>query len=335
MTQPEQLTIGKILATSAAYSQMCSLHAAVKLDLFTLLGDAQLTASDMAPQLQGAERGIAMLLDALTAMGLLIKTGDKYANTKESKAYLIKTSPQYQGYIMRHHAHLIGLWSHLDKAVIRGRRAATRSKPKNQAELEGFLLGMFNLAMGIAPTLAEQIDLSGRTQLLDLGGGPGTYAIQFCLRNPQLKATVFDLPTTEPFAAQTIKKFALASRVKFQRGDYLKQTIAGTYDVAWLSHILHSLGPRDCAKVLRKAVAALKPGALLFIHEFILDDTRTAPLFSSLFSLNMLVNTTQGQSYSETELRAMLETAGIREVKRLDFTGPNQSGIVYGVVREA
>ena len=70
----------------------------------------------------------------------------------------------------------------------------------DEVERESFQLGMFNLAMAIAPTIAASVNLEGRRHLLDLGGGPGTHAIHFCLANPTLRATIYDRRTTEPFA---------------------------------------------------------------------------------------------------------------------------------------
>jgi hypothetical protein len=75
---------------------------------------------------------------------------------------------------------------------------------------------------------------------------PGTFAIHFCRQNPQLTATVFDLPTTRPFAEKTIKRFDLEDRIDFQGGNYLKDEIEGHYDAAWHSHILHAEGPDGC-----------------------------------------------------------------------------------------
>ena len=71
-------------------------------------------------------------------------------------------------------------------------------------------MGMFNLASLLAPRIAQAIDLSGCRRLLDLGGGPGTYAIHFCLANPGLSAVVYDLPTTRSFAEETIARFDLS-----------------------------------------------------------------------------------------------------------------------------
>ena len=62
--------------------------------------------------------------------------------------------------------------------------------------------------------------VESRTRLLDLGGGPGTYAIHFCMHNPGLTAVVYDLATTQPFAEKIIKRFGMEDRVEFVHRDY-------------------------------------------------------------------------------------------------------------------
>jgi cyclopropane fatty-acyl-phospholipid synthase-like methyltransferase len=176
------------------------------------------------------------------------------------------------------------------------------------------------------------IDFSGRRRLLDLGGGPGTYAIFFCKSNPDLKATVFDLPTTRPFAEKTIARMDVADRVAFMDGNFIADDISGKYDVIWMSHILHGEGPEDCRMIIRKAVSALEPGGMIIVHEFILDDTMDAPLFPALFSLNMLLGTDAGQAYSEKQLAEMFSQAGVKEVQRLRFDSPNDSSLLIGTI---
>jgi SAM-dependent methyltransferase len=193
-------------------------------------------------------------------------------------------------------------------------------------------MGMFNLAMLIAPKLVRQVDLKGRDHLLDLGGGPGTYAIHFCLANPRLRATVYDLPTTRPFALETIDRFDLSDRIDFMVGDYVEEDITGTYDVVWLSHILHGEGPETCKRIITKAASALEPGGLILVHDFVLDNLLNGPLFPALFSLNMLINTDEGRSYSEAQITEMLTRVGIKDIRRMPFRGPNDSSILYGTV---
>src|SRR6185369_1048705 len=176
-----------------------------------------------------------------------------------------------------------------------------------------------NLAMQIAPRIVSNVDLQGRRRLLDLGGGPGTYAIHFCQANPQLEATVYDLPSTRRFAEKTIASFGLDDRIKFHDGDFISDDVPGGFDVAWLSHILHGEGPEGCAVILRRAVAALEPGGMLMVQEFILDDDMNGPLFPALFSLNMLLGTPQGQAYSQRQLEEMMTAAGVGSIRRLEI----------------
>jgi predicted O-methyltransferase YrrM len=265
-------------------------------------------------------------------MDLLIKSDNGYANSPLSTHYLSKDSRRYIGYMIMHHYHLMDSWHHLDRAVITGAPVRVRAVANKEEQRESFLMGMFNLAMALAPQATKEIDLAGREHLLDMGGGPGTWAIHFCLNNPGLEATVYDLPATRPFAEQVISRFGVSDRVQFQEGDYLEDEIEGRYDVAWLSHILHGESPEDCQLIIKKAVATLKPGGLIMVHDFILNNDLAGPLFPALFSLNMLTGTEGGRSYSEKQIMEMLAKAGAKDLSRHPFRAPNDSGIIAGVI---
>lgn len=327
-------TVGDLLATSSAYWKGCTLQAGVRLGIFTILDEGQLRLEEVAEKTDADRRGIEYLLNALAAMGLLVKENGHYADTPEAREFLSEKSEKYLGHIILHHHHILDGWAQLDKAVRKGAPVAKRSYGE-EAERESFLMGMFNLAMGIAPRLASQLDLAGRTRLLDLGGGPGTYAIHFCLANPGLKAVIYDRPTTEPFARKTVARFGLSDRIDFAGGDFLEDPITGgPYDAAWLSHVLHSNDPEECRQIIAKTVQAMQPGGRIMIHEFILDDRKTAPEFAALFSLNMLISNPGGRSYSEGELRDMLSDAGVGNIILHPFRGPNESSILYGTVKK-
>ena len=321
----------ELLQLSGGYWSACALHAGVKLDLFSHAG----TASELAQATASDARGVEMLLNALTALGLMEKEADCYAATTFAAEYLSRTSPRYLGYIIMHHHHLMASWSRLGDSVRSGAPIRGRvSHDGDESERENFEMGMFNLAMQIAPRIVSSIDLHGRRRLLDLGGGPGTYAIHFCQANPQLTATVYDLPTTRRFAEKTIASFGLSNRITFQEGDFISDDVPGGFDVAWLSHILHGEGPQGCAVTLQRAVAALEPGGMLMVQEFILDDTMDGPLFPALFSLNMLLGTPQGRSYSQRQLEEMMTAAGVGSIRRLELDLPNGAGVLAGIVEQ-
>jgi len=322
-----------LLELSGSYWSTCTLHAGVKLDVFTPLAGGALSVQELAARINCDPRALAMLLNALTAMELLQKQDECFADSPFAAEFLSRNSPRYLGHIILHHHNLVESWANLDQAVLKGGPIRDRvSHEDAESTRENFLMGMFNLAMQIAPMIVPQLDLSGRRRLLDLGGGPGTYAIHFCQQNPQLAAVICDLPTTRGFAEQTVARFGLSDRISFVARDFEGEDLPSGFDVAWLSHILHGMGPKDCAAVLKKTVAALEPGGLILIQEFILDDTGVAPLFPALFSLNMLLGTPDGQAYSQGELFDMLTAAGATDVRRIPLQLPNGAGVVAGTV---
>lgn len=323
------MTISELLSLAGGCWKPCTLHAGVKLDVFSHLAAAPMRAAELAQRLHVDDRALDALLHALAAMELLVKEGDTFAATPFSAERLSRQSPGYLGHIILHHHYLVEGWSKLDKAVRTGGPVREPlSHVTDPAELESFLLGMFNLAMQLAPRVAAAIDLSGKRRLLDLAGGPGTYAIHHCLRNPELHAVVFDLPTTRAIAEQTIARFGLTDRIRFASGDMLADPIGDGFDAVWIAHILHGEGPETSEAIVAKAVRALADDGMLFIQEFILDNTRTSPLHPVLFSLNMLIGTPEGRAYTEEELSNMMRRAGLRDVHRVAVDLPNGGGLL-------
>ncbi len=335
MTQTEW-TKPALLETSGSYWKTCALHTGVKLDLFSVIGNRALGAEEIGKKINGNVYGVSTLLHALCAMDLLVKENDLYRNTPFSLKFLSKESQEYTGFIIMHHHHLMDSWNRMSESVLSGKPCRQRASSSTEMERESFLMGMFNIAMGLAPSFAKEIDLSGKKRFLDFGGGPGTYAIHFCMENPGMTATIFDLPTTRVFAEKTIARFGMKDRIDFVDGSYLdeKVDLKKEYDVAWISHNLHGEGPDEAEKVLGHAVSAVKPGGEIFIHEFILNDDKTGPLFPALFSINMLLGTEKGRAYSEQELTKMLTKNGVVDIRRLDVKSAMTSGILCGRVLE-
>jgi len=324
----ESWTAQTLLEVSNGYWQTCALHAAVKLDLFSYLDEQAAVAADLAQKVGVDHAALERLLNALTAMQLLTKSGERYVCTPSAAEFLSRQSSRYLGHIILHHRHLMESWLHLDEAVTSGQPVRKKPFYMDKESLESFLLGMSALSMLLAPQVVDKIDLSGRRRLLDLGGGTGIWALHFCRENPGLQATVYDLPTTRAFAEEAIARFDLGDRVTFIAGNFLNEEIPDRYDVAWLSHILHGEGPQDVQTILGKAFCVLQPGGLLLIHEFILDNDLAGPLFPALFSLNMLVGTPGGRTYSAQQLFGALRSAGFKNPHLLVFDLPGGSSII-------
>jgi len=58
---------GELLEISGFFWKTCVLQTAVKLDVFTVIGDGRRTAGEIAQKVDGAVNGVERLLNALVA----------------------------------------------------------------------------------------------------------------------------------------------------------------------------------------------------------------------------------------------------------------------------
>ncbi len=273
--------------------------------IFDLLKEPQ-TARSVSEKLKTDLRATEILLDALTGLNLLRKSGNEYKNLPISNRFLLKGSKYYQGDMIRHADYLWKNWSELDEVMKTG-------KPAQRArDYEKFILGMHNLATLKIKDVIRSIDFKGVRTALDLGGGPGTYSVGMARKG--VKVTLFDYPEAISIAKRLIGKEKIKG-VNFISGDFMIDDIGRDYDLIFVSQILHSYSERDNLLILRKCKRALSKKGRVVIQEFYISEDRTHPLWSALFSVNMLVNTRAGRSYSSNEIRGWLSKTGFKNIK--------------------
>ena len=311
--------LDRVLRTMGGWQGARVLMTANRMGVFPALGEAALTAAEVAERCDARPRSMALLLNVCVALGFLRKEGDRYTNGPEAIETLIPGKTAYLGDAIKHQEWLWNVWTHLEEAVRTNRPVRQRAQPLAGADWREFSLAMHNRAMRSGPILAEALDLSDKRQLLDCGGGVGTYSLFLARRYPRLRAIVFDLPETTKLAEEVIAEFGLTDRVTTRAGDYLADDLGEAHDVVLLSAVLHSMGPDGCRALLAKCHRSLVSGGWLVVHEGLIDPEGISPLQAALFSLNMLVNTGEGRSYSETEITALMRETGFvpRETKTL------------------
>ena len=143
-----------------------------------------------------------------------------------------------------------------------------------------------------------------------------------------MKAYVYDLPETAPIATEIISKYGMKERISFISGDFVKSGIPGEYDAVWVSNIIHSYGPPENRRLMKKLFKATKPGGRIFLQDFVLDEDRTGPFFAARFALHMFINTEEGRTYTFSEIRDWLKSAGFTRIGRLKIKLPNDAQII-------
>jgi len=268
------------------------------------------TAAEVAALIPADPRATEILLDALTGLELLKKSGKRYRNAALARKYLVKGCDEYMGDIIRYGESLWRSWSHLDDIV----RSGKPCREEGWRDFEAFTLGMHNLSSKKAPAVLHDIGLGSVKSALDLGGGPGTYSIVMARQG--IDVTLFDRPVTIPIARKVIAAEGVEG-IHFIEGDFVKDDIGSGYDLILASQICHCIGESENRLLVSKCRNALNESGRLVIQEFILDRDHTTPLSGALFSVNMLVSNDNGRAYSPEEMSTWLIDAGFSDIRMI------------------
>jgi len=291
---------------------------AFELGVFTALADENKTSSDVAKALGTADRATDRLMNALVAIGLLKKARGRFSNSPLAAHFLVKGKPDYMAGL-GHGVNLWDTWSTLTQAVRAGKSVMGREVwDRGEDWLTSFIAAMHARARQAAPGIVALLDLKNVSRVLDVGGGSGGYAMAFVRAKKGITATVFDLPNVLPLTKGYIEAADLVDSVDTSAGNFNADPLPNGYDLAFLSAVIHSNTCREDRDLIRKAADALNPGGQVVVQDFIMEKDRTRPAFGALFSLNMLVGTDGGDTYTEEEVRAWMGEAGLSKIKRID-----------------
>ncbi len=292
---------------------------ALELDLFTAVDDGA-SAANVAERIKANPRSTEMLLNVLVSLKLLEKNDGKFKNAPAAARFFAAGSPDNQRPALMHIVHLWRTWSTLTEAVRTGTRVGIE---RGGDWTTAFIAAMDRNARERAAQVAKAVDVSGVRRMLDLGGGSGAYSIAFARAVPQLHSTVLDVPEVLPLTQEYVRKAGLSDRISTTPGDMLTAPLERDYDLVLLSAICHMFSPTQNLVLFRRVYEALAPQGRLVVQDFILEPDKTSPGWAALFSLNMLVGTQSGASYSEPEYTAWLRDAGFSEVRRVRLPGPS------------
>ena len=337
-------SLDDLMEAAQGYQRSMALFAALKLGVFSALARGSADAVTVARRVGADPRRLAVLLDGLTAMGLLRKTAKRYRNGEVAASFLTD-GPRSKSSILLHHGDCWRDWSRLEETVRGGRKG----RPPGGDEQENFIRGMEDNARERAALVAGRFRLRPGERLLDLGGGPGTYAVEWARRYPGAAVTLFDTRATIRITRRILEEKGASDVVRVIEGDFLEDPIGGPYDFIWISHILHAYSEKDCRTLLRKARRALAPGGRsrhpgfaapghpdlrgtrpsvdvgrVAVQEFLVDEGGASPPGPAFFSVHMVAVTEGGRAYSAREVAGMLRAAGFGKTT---FAGRDARGV--------
>ena len=306
----------RVFDTLTAFQQSGALHAAIDLDLFTILGEGPAGVADLARRTRASERGIRMLCDYLVTLDFLTKDGDRYDLTDDSRFFLDRRSPacMASAAVFLHSRFMIEGFADVTAAVRRGGTVAADDgalAPDHPLWVE-FARGMAPIATATAELLAALLaaDTAPPWKVLDIAAGHGMFGITLARHNPGAHVVAVDWANVLAVAEENAGQAGVADRFRGIAGSALDVDPGSGYDLVLLPNILHHFDTAGCEVLFRKARAALAPGGRAVTVEFVPDASRVSPPHAARFALIMLVGTPGGDAYTFAEYEAMAHRAG-------------------------
>uniref|UniRef100_A0A674IWL6 Acetylserotonin O-methyltransferase n=1 Tax=Terrapene triunguis TaxID=2587831 RepID=A0A674IWL6_9SAUR len=183
---------------------------------------------------------------------------------------------------------------------------------RSEEEMIKFMYGLNAIWSICGRDVIGAFDLSPFTVIYDLGGCAGGLAQECISLYPNSTVTIYDLPKVVQVAKERFVP-SEERRITFHEGDFFKDPIPEA-DLYILARILHDWADDKCMQLLTKIHKACKPGGGVLLVETLLNEDKTGPLETQLYSMNMLVQA-EGKERTPAEYSKLLAAAGFREIQ--------------------
>ncbi len=281
------------------------LNTAIRLNIFTVLSDRQVSAKELAAQTNANEVPLQAVLNALVCMGLLQFEKDRYRNSHLSRIYFTEGEPYYVGDFIQLLANESSKWDKLFSIISKGKEISYDSSESHRT----FIKGMHNMGMsGEVDALTNSVNLSACQSMIDAGGGSGIYSIALCQKYPELKSIISDSHETLDVTKEFVSKHKVSERIELRECDITKDKLGENIDAVLLSDVTYD--ETDAETILQNVWKCLRAKGQLILRGYYSDPQNSNPLFGALFTINQLVINSDREIVTLPSLKSLIEKTG-------------------------
>lgn len=173
------------------------------------------------------------------------------------------------------------------------------------------LAGLFDRAMASSASIfgriADIVDLSAASVVVDVAGGNGELLAQILPAAPHLRGVLLERPHALEAALAKLQAAGCADRCQLVTGDFTT-AVPPDGDVYILSRVLHDWDDQQCRLILKRCAEAMSPKAQLLILERLLPED-DSPSLAAAWDVHMLCNV-GGRERTAGHYRRLLRESG-------------------------
>lgn len=317
--------------TVQSYQRAFILKAAVDLDLFTSIAQANQTVAQLAKSRSVPERGVRVICDCLTVMGFLNKNGNRYSLTSDSAMFLDSRSPAYMGNALRFllDPTQTERMQKLTESVRKGCGAGDSFTGADDRLWVEFARGMAPMMVPAAEAIAQFLRpaLAGKpsVKILDIAAGHGAFGITLAEQFQNAQIYALDSTNVLNVARENAAAHRVDGRYHLLPGSAFDEDWGTGYDAVLLTNFLHHFDPQTNVALLKNAHAALKPGGQVVILDFVPNEDRVSPPIPAMFTITMFGGTEHGDTYTFSQFSQMCSDAGLKDARLMRLESSPES----------
>lgn len=245
--------------------------AAMSNGVFAALATGPVTAERLAHRLDADEATLHALLEALTALGYLVRRGGRYGLTNMARRNLLEGDRDGSAALRFWPRALPALTADLQTRLrdhAEPARDGTAWLRSHRGLAGPFLDWQVATAQRSAADLARRLSVNLRARhVVVQGGGDCTLVGALAQRYPALAFTVHDLAEANARGEEAAAAGGFADRVRFAANDLSVGPPPSDVDIFLVTQCLHRFDGDAQHRLMRKAMVALRPGGVCAIVE--------------------------------------------------------------------
>ena len=316
------------------YQRTAALIAAVRLDIFSVIGAETVSLDDLATRTSASSRGLRILCDYLAVIGLLEKRGSHYALTHVARTFLDESAPLAMGKIVDFVAapEILDLFLRDPESYVRrgGSSGLANVSPDHPVWVR-FAKAAVPFAAATAKRVAAHVAAlpDPPYTVLDIAAGHGLFGIEVAKILPEALVTAVDWGQVLTVARANAEAASVADRFRMLAGNALDMDWGSDFDLILIPNFLHHFDFDTCTSVLRKVKASLAVGGQALGIDLVPNEDRVSPPTPAMFAFWMLATTPQGDAYTASELDEMARNAGFHGATIRSLAPTPQSLIIF------
>ena len=310
------------------YQVTQAIHVIVELGIPDLLGDGQMSATDLAHAVNADEDALYRTLRALASIGVLHESPDQQfalapmgellrRDNRRSLApwaAFIGTAAHWQA------------WSNLSRSISTGESAfrfthgmdVWEYRREHPAEGNLFDASMTAQTRTADTAVVDAYDFNRFPVVADIGGGRGALLAAILVANPSIRGILFDQPHVLTAAPQLLDEAGVASRCDIVPGSFF-ETLPSGADAYLLKWIIHDWQDAEALKILHNCREAMPADGRVLLVERLVQGPNDGPE-AKWIDMQMLVMA-GGRERTREQFEELLGRAGLRLVSVTPTSG--------------